>query len=216
MRRPGFQGVLVLALLAGCAAQELPVAVVDNAEYSVATGMRFLGRGQYGPALAEFERARALNENFAPAYLGIALAKAHLADAGSAMAALEEARRRNATSVHATAIRVLTILKPPKWLDQAEREFEAGGGKSARDPELLLAMGRAYKAAFAFDRAAALLSQVLAQKLMCNSGFGTIGLSVFDEVSQTGIFFFTDWSFQRDGLFGGFDDLMQLYDRDVH
>ena len=164
MRPPGFQGILVLALLAGCAAHELPVAVVDNAEYSVATGMRFLGRGQYGPALAEFERARALNENFAPAYLGIALAKAHVADAGSAMAALEEARRRNATSVHATAIRVLTILKPPKWLDQAEREFEAGGGKSARDPELLLAMGRAYKAAFAFDRAAALLSQVLAQK----------------------------------------------------
>jgi tetratricopeptide (TPR) repeat protein len=164
MKHPGFEGILVLALLAGCVAQELSVAVVDNAEYSVATGMRFLGRGQYGPALVEFERARAINENFAPAYLGIALAKAHLADAGSAMAALEEARRRNGMTVHTAAITVLTILKPPRWLEEAEREFEAGRSKSARDPELLLAMGRAYKTAFAFDRAAALLRQVLAQK----------------------------------------------------
>ncbi|MBI2081512.1 MAG: hypothetical protein HYT86_07310, partial [candidate division NC10 bacterium] len=97
-----------------------------------------------------------------PAYLGIALAKAHLGDAGGALAALGEARQRNGVPVHAAAIEVLTLLRPPNWVEQAEREFEAGRSKSARDPELLLAMGRAYKAAFAFDRAAALLRQALA------------------------------------------------------
>jgi len=162
MRRGGAVPLFPLLLLAGCAAGELPVAVVDNAEYSVATGMRFLGRGEYGLALAEFERARGLNEKLVAAYLGIALTKAHLGDAAGAMLALSEARRRDGAAVHAAAIRVLTVLQPPEWLKEAEREFEAGRGRSARDPELLLAMGRAYKAAFAFDRAAALLRQVLA------------------------------------------------------
>jgi len=162
MRRSGRLPLLSLLLLAGCAAGELPVAVVDNPEYSVATGMRFLDRGQYGPALAEFERARALNEKLVPAYLGIALAKAHLGDAGGSMAALSEARRRDGATVHPAAIRVLTLLRPPGWLEEAEREFEAGRSRGAREPELLLAMGRAYKAAFAFEKAAALLRQVLA------------------------------------------------------
>ncbi len=162
MRRSGSLPLLPLLLLAGCAAGELPVAVVDNPEYSVATGMRLLRRGEYGPALAEFERARAQSEKLVPPYLGVALAKAHLGDYGGAMAALNEARRRDGATVHAAAIRVLTLLRPPGWLEEAEREFEAGRGKSARDPKLLLAMGRAYKEAFAFDRAAALLRQVLA------------------------------------------------------
>ncbi|MBI3003416.1 MAG: hypothetical protein HYY54_07360 [candidate division NC10 bacterium] len=162
MKRAAPPAGLAALLLAGCVAAPLPVALVDNPEYSVATGMRLLDRGQYGPALAEFERARALNEKHVPAYLGIALAKAHLGDAGGALAALGEARQRNGVPVHAAAIEVLTLLRPPNWLEQAEREFEAGRSKSARDPELLLAMGRAYKAAFAFDRAAALLRQALA------------------------------------------------------
>ena len=162
MKRLGPPAFLPVLLLAGCATAELPVAVVDNPEYSVATGMRLLGRGQYGPALAEFERARLLNEKHVPAYVGIALAKAHLGDAGGALAALDEARRQNGIPVHAAAIGVLTLLRPPNWLEQAEREFETGRGKSARDAELLLAMGRAYKVAFAFDRAAALLRQALA------------------------------------------------------
>lgn len=162
MRRADGLSLVSLLLLAGCAAGELPVAVVDNPEYSIATGMRFLRRGQYGPALAEFERARALNEALAPAYLGLALAKAHLGDGDGARGALDEARRRDGVAVHAAAIQVLTLLQPPGWLAEAEREFEAGRGRAARDPELLFVMGRAYKAAFAFENAAALLRQVLA------------------------------------------------------
>ncbi|MCI0370320.1 MAG: tetratricopeptide repeat protein [candidate division NC10 bacterium] len=162
MRRSRPLPLLPLLLLTGCASGELPVAVVDNPEYSVATGMRFLERGQYGPALAEFERARVLNEKLVTPYLGIALTKAHVGDAASAMAALDEARQRDGAAVHAAAIRVLALLRPPRWLEDAEREFEAGRGRSARDPELLLAMGRAYKAALAFDKATALLRQVLA------------------------------------------------------
>jgi tetratricopeptide (TPR) repeat protein len=162
MKRAVPPACLAVLLVAACVAAPLPVAVVDNPEYSVATGMRLLDRGQYGAALAEFERARGLSEKHVPAYLGIALTKAHLGDAGGALAALAEARQRNGVPVHAAAIAVLMLLRPPNWLEQAEREFEAGRRRSARDPELLLAMGRAYKAAFAFDRAAALLRQALA------------------------------------------------------
>jgi tetratricopeptide (TPR) repeat protein len=58
-------------------------------------------------------------------------------------------------------IRLYSMQRAGDWLKEAEDEFEAGKKKDAASPELYFHMGKAYKVAFEFDKAAAAFKKVL-------------------------------------------------------
>jgi Flp pilus assembly protein TadD len=50
-----------------------PQATMDTPEHHVLSGNKLLKAGNYDGAITEFERARALDPKYAPAYLGLGL-----------------------------------------------------------------------------------------------------------------------------------------------
>lgn len=64
-----------LAMLAGCSGPKERAAqsVLDTPEYHYAQGVKFLNQGQQANAEREFNEAKSLKANFAPAYEGLAL-----------------------------------------------------------------------------------------------------------------------------------------------
>jgi len=164
----GWVAVLALVGLGSGCAGSLPSAVpVDSPEHSYSNGMAFLDKGEYENALLEFERAKAKDPKYAPAYLGIALVKAAQGEFQVAFAALDKARSLDGAAVHASAIRVFTAEHGEGWLQSAEKEFEAGRAKDPLNPALYFYMGKAYEKAYSFEKAGSMFRRVLA----LNRGF---------------------------------------------
>ncbi|MBI3988231.1 MAG: S-layer homology domain-containing protein [candidate division NC10 bacterium] len=163
----GIAALALMALGSGCA-RSLPSAIpVDSPEHSYSNGVKFMDKGEYENALLEFERAKAKDPKYAPAYIGIALVKAAQEDYQAAFAALDKARSVDGVAVHASAIRVLTAQQGEGWLQSAEREFEAGRLRDPLTPSLYFFMGKAYEEAYSFEKAASMFRRVLA----LNRGF---------------------------------------------
>jgi len=157
-----FQGVFlgILVLAAGCRSHP-PVVAVNTPQHSYSNGLKFLEKGEYENALAEFERAKAFDPRYASAYVGIALAKAAKGEFEAAFTALAKAKALDGATAAAAAIRILSSQKGEGWLRLAEEEFEAGRRKDPRDPALYFSMGRAYALASMFDKAASMFRMVL-------------------------------------------------------
>ena len=136
--------VLGLVLLGACAARPPEVArctaPADNPTQHFVRAMENLEADKLDAARGKIDRALVCDETYAPAYTARALfyamrAASHAdtayrqADAGRALEALAQAKSRNTTSearfiYHTTAIRVLTHLRGPDWLAQAEQHFQ--------------------------------------------------------------------------------------------
>jgi tetratricopeptide (TPR) repeat protein len=86
--------VVLLGLwLAACATVgEQSKGPTDTPEHHYAAGKKFLDEKKFNDALAEFDRARALNPKYAPAFEGIALAHLGLGDLAKAEEAAESAK----------------------------------------------------------------------------------------------------------------------------
>jgi len=86
--------VVLLGLwLAACATVgEKSQGPTDTPEHHYAAGKKFLDEKKFNDALAEFDRARALNPKYAPAFEGIALAHLGLGDLAKAEEAAESAK----------------------------------------------------------------------------------------------------------------------------
>lgn len=159
--RFGILPFVLASLLWSCAVGLEFVAVVDNPDYAYANGMKFLERGEWENALAEFERARSLQADHVPAMIGIALVEAHRGHSDAAFLVLESARKLNGVQTQVGLIRVLTILKPADWLRRAEQAFAKGMETLPHDATLFYFMGMAYRDVFAFEKAASLFRRVL-------------------------------------------------------
>ncbi len=84
---------LVAVWLAACATVgEQAKGPTDTPEHHYAAGQTFLEAKKFSEALAEFERARALQPTYAPAFEGIALAQLGQGDLAKAEAAAERAK----------------------------------------------------------------------------------------------------------------------------
>jgi hypothetical protein len=161
--------ILILAVaifsLVGCAAKEKepvkPVSVMDNPEHHYNNGIKFLDKGEYDNALAEFERAKALDPKYGKAYMGIGLVKAFKGDFDAAFDAMKKAKDLDGVYAHVGMIRLYSMQRGEGWLGKAEEEFEASKKKDAESSELYFYMGKAYKVGFEFDKAAAAFKKVL-------------------------------------------------------
>jgi len=160
--------LLILALAAlsfsGCAGGKKavkPVSVMDNPDHHFNNGMKFLDKEEYDNALAEFERAKALDPKYGKAYMGIGLVKGFKGDFDNAFKAMKEAKKLDGILADIGMIRLYSLQRSGEWLKKAEEEFEAGKKKDASNPALYFYMGKAYKVAFEFDKAATCFKKVL-------------------------------------------------------
>jgi len=161
--------ILLLAVavfgLVGCAAIEKepvkPVSVMDDPEHHYGNGIKFLDRGEYDNALAEFERAKALDPKYGKAYMGVGLVRAFEGDFDAAFDAMKKAKDLDGVCAHVGMIRLYSMQRGKGWFEKAEEEFEAGKKKNAESSELYFYMGKTYKVGFEFDKAAAAFKKVL-------------------------------------------------------
>ena len=159
--------LIFLALAAfsfvGCAGKEpaKPVSVMDNPDHHFNNGMKFLDKGEYDNALVEFERAKALDPKYGKAYMGVGLVQGFKGDFDKAFESMKKAKGLDGVYAHVGMIRLYSMQRAGDWLKEAEDEFEAGKKKDAASPELYFHMGKAYKVAFEFDKAAVAFKKVL-------------------------------------------------------
>ena len=73
-----FPVVSILFYISACAVK--PASDLDSPEYHHKAGMRHVEMGQYNEALTSFNRATDLDKKFAPAYAGMGIAYANMAD----------------------------------------------------------------------------------------------------------------------------------------
>ncbi|MFL0778081.1 MAG: tetratricopeptide repeat protein, partial [Prochlorococcus sp.] len=73
-----FPIVFILLYISACAVK--PASDLDSPEYHHKAGMRHVEMGQYNEALTSFNRATDLDKKFAPAYAGMGIAYANMAD----------------------------------------------------------------------------------------------------------------------------------------
>jgi len=155
--------VLTAFSFVGCAGKEpaKPVSVMDNPDHHFNNGMKFLDKGEYDNALVEFERAKALDPKYGKAYMGVGLVQGFKGDFDKAFESMKKAKGLDGVYAHVGMIRLYSMQRAGDWLKEAEDEFEAGKKKDAASPELYFHMGKAYKVAFEFDKAAAAFKKVL-------------------------------------------------------
>lgn len=70
---------------------------LDTPEQHVKNGHNLLARGKIDAADAEFTRAKTLNADYAPAYVGLALIQGHRGDVAGGLDTLHQARALVAT-----------------------------------------------------------------------------------------------------------------------
>jgi len=115
-----FPIVFILLYISACAVK--PASDLDSPEYHHKAGMRHVEMGQYNEALTSFNRATDLDKKFAPAYAGMGIAYANLAD--KKKAAEELAKNLEMGKVSA----VQKVLE-----DTSTTESRAAFAKSQRD-----------------------------------------------------------------------------------
>lgn len=160
---PALMLALLFLISAGCAKHvSLCVTPEDNPQHHYISGMELVDKGDIGGASEKFQRAITCEEGFAPAYAGMAIVNAEKAsakykvqkdaaymkvDADKAMESLGASAKNANTdeesfAYHVAGIRVDTLLKSGKWLDDAEDHYKAAMKLKVDDRKLLYYDGR--------------------------------------------------------------------------
>lgn len=85
--------ILLIVTIAACGPEPIFLRpALDTPEQHVKNGHNLLARGKLDAARAEFSRAQALDADYAPAYVGIALVQAQKGDVDGGLVTLERAR----------------------------------------------------------------------------------------------------------------------------
>ncbi len=173
----------------GCAKKHLtPVSEEDNPAHHYLMGMDFIEKGDLSEAAVRFNRATALDPDYAQAMAGLALVHALRADMEKdaehqtvelerAMDQLKKAEKKadgdsQKFSVHVTGIRVYTNGHAKNWIENAEKQYKKALKLSKIKKEELpyyqsveaahYFMGTAYFRALQFQDAESALGKVLA------------------------------------------------------
>lgn len=155
-------------LLSGCGPKPIQKeSILDTPENHYSQGLRALERGQLDKALAEFERATALDPDYPGGYVGAGLVLAEKGDFEKALESVDRGLGKDDKFIDGFIAKGRVIVKERKgddWLKKALKEYE----KALKiDPESEAAMyyiGMANKVAYEFGAAADAFSKVIAMK----------------------------------------------------
>jgi len=163
--------VIILALLltlAGCGSKTLQKeSVLDTPDNHYSQGMRELDRGNIAAAKGEFERAKAIDPNYAEAYAGLGLALAHEGQYDKALDMVNDGLGKNDKSVECRIGkgRILAMQrKGDDWLNDAVEEFNKAIKVNPNSDKAYFYIGEANKVAHKFDLAANAYSKAIGMK----------------------------------------------------
>ncbi|MBU0993419.1 MAG: S-layer homology domain-containing protein [Proteobacteria bacterium] len=162
--------VICLIGVIGCGKKPVPPqAELDTPEHHVSNGHKLLTSGNTDDALREFERARDLDPEYAPAYIGIGITLGTKGDYEKGHEAMEKAEKlakgnTQETSVHVGFMRLYTLCREKvgeKWLKKVKDHFRQAVKLSPDVSESYYYMGMAYKLNKSYDLAKAQFARVL-------------------------------------------------------
>ena len=165
----GFLALLILAVLtSGCGPKAIKEAsVLDTPENHYNQGMRELERGNLNAATSEFDRAVALNPNYAEGFSGMALVSATQGDFKKAYELADKGLAKNGKSLEALVIkgRIITMeRKGEDWVEKAVKQYDKALELNPNSAKALFFKGEAYKEGYLFGEAATVYSRVIALK----------------------------------------------------
>lgn len=154
---PSMCGLIVaVILLSSCAGPEVATRCTepqDTPAYHFLQAMEKLDAGELTEARAQLDRSIYCDDAYSPAYSGLALLSAmqaaqqtdmdrRQADTKKALTALDQAEKSDKTPsdrflIHATAIRVVSMLREDGWLEQAEQHLSLSQELRLNDQQLL-------------------------------------------------------------------------------
>lgn len=158
-------GFLVFGM--GCATvQPKPDSAMDSPEVHYALGLKAFDVGDVEKASEEFDRAIALDEEYAPAFSGKALVQVRQGDSEGAFQTARQAKKLTKTTAewgiyHAAMIRIYTMAQGKNWLKQAVDEYEKGFKKEPNNSDLPYYLAEAYRSAGDYKRAKEFYGKVI-------------------------------------------------------
>lgn len=182
IRVPGLlTGLVILLIMAGCGPKPIKQdSVLDNPENHFNRGIVEFDRGNLRAAMSEFNRAKALNPDYAEAYAGMALVYAKQGQMAKNQKVSEEnfdkaftyvdrALDKNDKSYDSRVIkgRIITLQREgdtEDWVEDAVKEFQRAIKLNPNNPKAYYFMGLTYKNGFQFRQAANAFSKVISMK----------------------------------------------------
>jgi tetratricopeptide (TPR) repeat protein len=160
---------LLLALALGCGTKPLKQeSVLDTADNHYSQGLRELDRGNIAKAVQEFDRAKALDPNYAEAYAGTGLALAYQKNYDKALEAVDQALGKSDKSYDARVIKgriyTMRMKEGDDWVKDAVNEFDRAIKLNPNSDKAYFYKAEAYKFGYQFGPAAEAYSQVIAKK----------------------------------------------------
>jgi tetratricopeptide (TPR) repeat protein len=166
---------ILAAMVAGCGpAKVTPQSKLDDPGIHVSQGKRHVARGELTQARTEFERAKSLKHDYAPATAGLALVALVEKDYEKCGKLVDKAKSidKNCMDARIVNIRLLSRARPGKswflqradWIDRVDSEAKAGLKKDPKNAELNFYYGLALKRALRFDDAARHFAATIALK----------------------------------------------------
>lgn len=146
-----------------------PKAELDTPEHHVTNGNKLLKAGKIDKAFKEFNRAKLLDPEYSPAYVGLGLVCGLKGDFKKGFASMDKAEnyakgKKQAVTVNVGYMRLYIMGKEKvdkDWLDEVE-DYHKDATKLAPDcPEPYYYMGIAYKMSYNFQKAAKQFTKVL-------------------------------------------------------
>jgi tetratricopeptide (TPR) repeat protein len=161
-RRP-LSALAVLAglwLVAGCSAPLKSQGAGDSPAHHYAIGMKFLESSELARAQEEFERARGLDRDYAPAWEGLGLVALGRQRLDTAEELLKTARSKDSKYVPAY-LGLARVYMAKGDLDRAREEAERAIKIAPRHARAHLVLGQVHLKAFEFTKAEAAFAKAL-------------------------------------------------------
>ena len=170
-RKIQFIGVIIGVLfLFSCGPKAVaPKAELDTPEHHVANGNKLLQSGKIDDAFNEFNRAKALDPMYSPAYLGLGLVMGVKGDFDSALKAMKAAKNyaqntEEKAAVYVGYMRLFTRGNDKvdeDWLQEVQDWYKKAIKIAPDLPDPYYYMGIAYKQAYRFRASAGEFTRVL-------------------------------------------------------
>jgi len=141
-----------LFLIAGCGKRIAQESVLDTPQMHYTQGKRLLEAGRLDDALREFERAKGLNPNYAPAYEGIGLVALERQDLRAAEQSMKQARDKDEQYAPAY-VGLGRVYSAMGHYEDAVEQFRMALKKDPKSGDAHYYWGRAAVAVRAYDTA---------------------------------------------------------------
>jgi len=160
--------LIVLFILSGCGPKPIEKeSVLDTPDNHYRQGLRSYNRGDLQGAAEEFNRATALDPDYAGGYVGLGLVEAEKENYKEALDLVDKGIGKNKDFIDGYIAKGRILVKQAKgdkWLDDAVKQYEKALKIDGNNEKALFYMGEAYKTAYDFDRAAGYFSDVISIK----------------------------------------------------